>query len=584
MSKNDDNCCGKTVTETTSTTTKYGMAACEPERGTLQYIGARYVPIFATPAEWSRTRAYEHLMMVKNQGNTYISKQAVPVGIDLPDATGENDYWVLMSNWNAQIEQYRQEVVRLAEGLDDEETARENADTALQRSLGDEKTARENADTALQRSLGDEETARENADTALQRSLGDEETARENADTALQNDIAIMRSREIVIIGDSWSDPASVTVENNVNWVSIWQQLNRGDIIHNFAKAGRGLLTGNPTFNQQLTNAANDTSFRNDDVDMIIIVGDINDWTAGYTSPTTDYSPALRTLAQNAEQNFRNAKVYFFFASCARPLCANANISGNWNDLLGLNENLCRFINTTMPTGLGTASPNYHKMQAFNITHCFTEQTFKPWGSADYQKHLSQFGHWQLYKAIAHCISTGEVPKMRFGVFGYTDQSVSSITDLTLLGWFTPTELHADLRFTVPTQLTENGQEYIELPNSAFHVFASNTPSNFVANFDDIFPPSVNTGLNDRPDRYRTNIRGMMPLIQNAFEAKINRNAYPSNSKVYAFLTAPVIYTAKNHGIFIKHSSTSFPTDTGTYLATLDYDWKGLTEGYWYFV
>ena len=110
MAKSDNNCCGKTVTETTSTTTKYGMAACEPGRGTLQYIGARYVPVFATPVEWDKTRTYEHLMMVQNQGNTYISKQAVPVGIDLPITTGENDYWILMSNWSAQIEQYREEV------------------------------------------------------------------------------------------------------------------------------------------------------------------------------------------------------------------------------------------------------------------------------------------------------------------------------------------------------------------------------------------------------------------------------------------------------------------------------------------
>ena len=82
---------------------------------TNQYIGARYVPVFADPVEWSDTRAYEHLMMVQHNGETYISKQAVPIGIQLPDDQhGEesNEFWVHMSNWNAQVESYRQEVLQ----------------------------------------------------------------------------------------------------------------------------------------------------------------------------------------------------------------------------------------------------------------------------------------------------------------------------------------------------------------------------------------------------------------------------------------------------------------------------------------
>ena len=108
--KKDDCCCGKTVTETNTTVTEYGTNGCHMPKGTLQYVGARYVPVFADPVEWSADRPYEHLMMVQNQGNTYISKQAVPVGIPLPSPERSNDYWVLMSDWNAQIEQYREEV------------------------------------------------------------------------------------------------------------------------------------------------------------------------------------------------------------------------------------------------------------------------------------------------------------------------------------------------------------------------------------------------------------------------------------------------------------------------------------------
>lgn len=82
---------------------------------TRQYIGARYIPVFADPVEWTDTRTYEPLMMVQHLGETYMTKQAVPLGVQLPDTSqGEesNEFWVHMSNWNAQVETYRQEVLQ----------------------------------------------------------------------------------------------------------------------------------------------------------------------------------------------------------------------------------------------------------------------------------------------------------------------------------------------------------------------------------------------------------------------------------------------------------------------------------------
>ena len=69
-----------------------------------QYIGARYVPIF--DGAWDNTKAYEPLTVVEYQGNSYTSRQAVPVGI----AITNDQYWVETGNYSAQIEAYRQEV------------------------------------------------------------------------------------------------------------------------------------------------------------------------------------------------------------------------------------------------------------------------------------------------------------------------------------------------------------------------------------------------------------------------------------------------------------------------------------------
>lgn len=76
---------------------------------TTQYIGARYVPLFADPAEWNDSRTYEPLTIVLHEGNSYTSRQFVPKGITIDN----DDFWVLTGNYNAQVEQYRQDVARI---------------------------------------------------------------------------------------------------------------------------------------------------------------------------------------------------------------------------------------------------------------------------------------------------------------------------------------------------------------------------------------------------------------------------------------------------------------------------------------
>lgn len=71
-----------------------------------EYIGARYVPIFADPLAWDSSRTYEPLTIVQHAGNSYTSRQYVPAGIDIANEA----FWALTGNYNAQIEQYRQEV------------------------------------------------------------------------------------------------------------------------------------------------------------------------------------------------------------------------------------------------------------------------------------------------------------------------------------------------------------------------------------------------------------------------------------------------------------------------------------------
>ena len=77
------------------------------------YTGMRYVPVFADPPEWSSANTYEPLEIVTHKGNSYTSKTFVPVGADILDP----QYWVLTGNYNAQVEQYRQDVADVKDKL-----------------------------------------------------------------------------------------------------------------------------------------------------------------------------------------------------------------------------------------------------------------------------------------------------------------------------------------------------------------------------------------------------------------------------------------------------------------------------------
>lgn len=186
--------------------------------GVTQYIGARYVPMFADPAEWTKARTYEPLTIVLHEGNSYTSRQFVPVGIELTN----EDFWLETGNYNAQVEAYRQEVrtfdnrittntnniTALGNELDTfkDQTAQNFADeqTARTQAINAEKLAREEADTALNNAINAEKLAREEAITAEQtartqavnaektareQAIGAEKTAREAADEHLQNEL-----------------------------------------------------------------------------------------------------------------------------------------------------------------------------------------------------------------------------------------------------------------------------------------------------------------------------------------------------------------------------------------------------------
>lgn len=120
-----------------------------------QYIGSRYVPLFADPIEWSNQNTYEPLTIVLYQGNSFTSKQAVPRGVDITN----EDFWAETGNYNAQIELYRRET---ADAKDTADNAQDAADSA-QQAAEDAQTSANNA----QQSADDARTSADNAQSDI---------------------------------------------------------------------------------------------------------------------------------------------------------------------------------------------------------------------------------------------------------------------------------------------------------------------------------------------------------------------------------------------------------------------------------
>ena len=65
--------------------------------GKNKYVGHRYIPIFENG--WDKTKTYEPLTFVYYEGKTYVSRQLVPTNIEITD----NDFWAFFMDNAPQI-------------------------------------------------------------------------------------------------------------------------------------------------------------------------------------------------------------------------------------------------------------------------------------------------------------------------------------------------------------------------------------------------------------------------------------------------------------------------------------------------
>ena len=145
-----------------------------------QYIGARYVPVFADPVEHDENKAYEPLTIVTHKGDSYTSKQAVPTGIEIHNSK----YWVRTSKFSQQIEEYRNEVREEQTRAINKEN---ELDAKIEKETNDRKEAVLNLENKINTSVKSDLTALKNE---LNNKIETETSNRTNADAVLKQEIS----------------------------------------------------------------------------------------------------------------------------------------------------------------------------------------------------------------------------------------------------------------------------------------------------------------------------------------------------------------------------------------------------------
>lgn len=287
-----------------------------------QYIGARYVPLFADPMQWDSTRTYEPLTVVYNGGNSYTSRQYVPAGIQIDDEA----YWALTGNYNAQIEQYRAEVARYDGRIKavEGDTAQLKTDTAqLKTDVSQLKTDTAQLDTELTETKAD--VAKNVSDIA---SVNDTLAAIAPLDAvptmnstkgvtsdgvykALQATVESTR-KCIVVIGDSWvmTDPNDTTKPYYSYWITLFKNRYPDNVF--FTRYADTTPTTIIRTKQEIDILAADDSFKNADVTDVLMIAGLNGGTSADATSVAEY----------AREKFNGNLTFTWAQDCYTPLRA----------------------------------------------------------------------------------------------------------------------------------------------------------------------------------------------------------------------------------------------------------------------
>ena len=136
---------------------------------------------------------------------------------------------------------------------------------------------------------------------------------------------------EMVVIGDSFSSRTYLPDTTKKLWCErVAERL--GLNLHNYADPGSGFVADGDerqsTFNTQINEAYNDTSFDNSKVAYVFIYGGTNDLRYSDTTTKSNFTSAYDTAFSNAREKFPNAKIVYLGSTCFATFYTKAMSDG----------------------------------------------------------------------------------------------------------------------------------------------------------------------------------------------------------------------------------------------------------------
>ena len=373
-----------------------------------EYIGARYVPIFGRMGEdtwqWDNLAPYEPLTVVEHQGNSYISRQYVPVDIEITNT----NYWLSTGNFNAQVEAYRREVQTFdgritanTEGIAHNVEAIQGLDGRLD--IVEDMFPVQTGDIADGAIITDKlgagaVTTQKLADGAVTTpkladgSVTENKLATDSVGYNQLKNAAITPSKlagdtikrfydkylsingtELVVFGDSYTDP---TAENSQ--FGYWpNRLNEalGTTLHNFAIAGAGFGRTAQPISRQQTNCSNTmTSEQANNTSVVVCMAGCNDLlhledSEGITP--TMINAGILGFINWATSFFPYAEIYvipFNWGYGKLTSYRNVVITNTFNSIMTYNVARVHIVPYAWTWNLGIASRMYRDYIHPNIT------------------------------------------------------------------------------------------------------------------------------------------------------------------------------------------------------------------------
>lgn len=289
------------------------------------YIGARYVPIFADPIEWDKTKSYEPLTIVTYQGDSYTSKTFVPSQTEITNT----EFWARTGSYNAQVEQYRKEVQEVVTQFDDLENTVNNSISQFDSRLTQTENKVDSYETRVTTLENDNTTNKANISsntseiTTLKSNIESINTEIESLDSRVEmteNNIATtsqklnnletyVKTKSYIVIGDSYCDGSNSWDKRLKNALGATD-----DNFKLAAMGGAGFAHkgGNPNAKNFLELLQSVTVSDTNSVTDIIVCGGANNYNEDINTILTG-AGGIQQFMSYAKSTYPNAKVYIGF-------------------------------------------------------------------------------------------------------------------------------------------------------------------------------------------------------------------------------------------------------------------------------